>query len=166
MEQQPPSSPQERPQQPNYPLPISYDLQQIIDEKERIISNLSEQITKYKCDEIKNQRLIKSLQDKINQLAPNIGNTTSTFIMASEFKNHFEEFMTTTLPGSLGWAIDRPFLFSKCTQDIFIRTYTGIQQELNIIIDQISKTLKISHLKTEGSGLEDKIKLSILKILQ
>lgn len=32
---------------------------------------------------MKNEKLLKGLQDKINQLAPNIGNTGSNFMMSS-----------------------------------------------------------------------------------
>ena len=47
------------------------------------MSNLYEQITKYKCEESKNQKLIKSLQEKIALLAPSISDTGSNFMMAS-----------------------------------------------------------------------------------
>jgi hypothetical protein len=53
------------------------------------VTNLSEQLTKYKCEDIKNQKLIKTLQDKLALLAPSISNTGSNFMMASEFKATF-----------------------------------------------------------------------------
>ncbi len=150
----------------NPSLSLAQNICHMLDEKETIINNLSEQITRYKCEEMKNEKLIKNLQDKVNQLAPNIGNTSSNFMMSSEFKSQFDEFMTTTLPNSLGWAIDRPSLFSKCTEDIFSNTYLNIQQELHQLIDQICNTLKLSPLRSSCKDLEFKIKLSLLKILQ
>jgi hypothetical protein len=77
---------------------------------------------------MKNEKLVKGLQDKINQLAPNIGNTGSNFMMSSEFKSNFEEFMASVLPTSLSWAIDKPILFSKCVEDVFMTKYKDIQQ--------------------------------------
>lgn len=38
---------------------------------------------------MKNNKLIKQLQDKINLIAPSSSNTGSTFMMASEFKSQF-----------------------------------------------------------------------------
>lgn len=79
-----------------------------MEEKEAVINNLSEQITKSKCEQIKNEKLIKSLQEKVSQLAPSISNTGSNFMMSSEFKTNFEEFFTTLLPTALGQVLDRP----------------------------------------------------------
>ena len=57
--------------------------------------------------------------------------------------------MTSVLPTSLSCAIDRPNLFSKCVEDLFMTNYSDVQQELNAIIGQISEILKINHLKPE-----------------
>lgn len=88
-------------------------------QKEVVISNLSQQITKYKCEEVQNQKLIKNLQDKINLIAPSNSNTGSSFMMASEFRAEFEQFMTSLLPTALASLTDRPNLFRLCTEDIF-----------------------------------------------
>ncbi len=97
------------------------------EQQERTICRLEEQITKYRCEEIKNQKLIKTLQDKINQLAPSISDTGSNFMMASEFKSNFEEIMTASLPSAFGGIINRPYLFGKCFQDILLYIYKGIE---------------------------------------
>jgi hypothetical protein len=74
-------------------IPIDYDfddfLISVFEQKEKEIGHLAEQITKYKCEDIKNQKLIKALQDKIVQLAPSSSDTGSNFMMASEFRSNF-----------------------------------------------------------------------------
>ena len=142
------------------------NIKRIVEEKEGVISNLSEQITKSKCEQIKNEKLIKSLQEKVSQLAPNISNTGSNFMMSSEFKTNFEEFLTTMLPTTLGQILDRPQLFSKCTADIFTHTYMTISKQLDDIISNVCKALGIDSIKKEQQDLEYKVKLSLLKILQ
>lgn len=74
--------------------------------------------------------------------------------------------MTTVLPTTLGWAIDKPYLFSRCTYDIFTRIYESIEQQVNKIVNNVCDCLKIAHLKEENKDLEFKIKLSLLKVLQ
>lgn len=59
-------------------------------------------------------------------MAPSSGNTSSTFMMASEFKSNFEELMTSTLPLAFESLFDRPFLFSQCTEGIFRMVYGSI----------------------------------------
>lgn len=52
-------------------------------EKDKTISALEGQITKYKTEQAKNTKLISQLQEKIVQLSPNNNNTGSNFMMAS-----------------------------------------------------------------------------------
>ncbi len=72
-----------------------------------------QQITKYKCEEFKNNKLVKSLQDKICQIAPNASNTSSNFMMPSEFKTFFDEFMTNVLSTAMSNWLEKPKLYTK-----------------------------------------------------
>lgn len=134
-------------------LSLVENIKRVVEEKEGIISNLSEQITRSKCEQIKNEKLIKSLQEKVSQLAPNISNTGSNFMMSSEFKTNFEEFLTTTLPTTLGQILDRPQLFSKCTADTFTHTYKTISKRLDDIISNVCVSLGINGMKKEQPDL-------------
>jgi hypothetical protein len=118
-------------------------LAELLRQKEVVIGNLSQQITRYKCEEVQNQKLIKGLQEKINLIAPSNSNTGSSFMMASEFRAEFEQFMTSTLPTALASLTDRPTLFTKCVADIFHLWYSCVESKLNEITRAICRILNI-----------------------
>lgn len=77
-------------------------------DKDRTIASLQGQYTKQKTEISKLNKTIQSLQDKINQLSPNANNSGSNFMMASEFKDKFDEFMKNTLPIVLSPLLEYP----------------------------------------------------------
>lgn len=87
-------------------------------------------------------------------------------MMASEFKSTFEDFMTSKLPNSMGFATDRPFLYAKCISIVFGLVYREIEESLNGKINQVLENFKLKEIENESKEITNKIKLSLLKVVQ
>ena len=75
---------------------------------------------------MKNNKLISQLQDKIVQMSPNNNNTGSSFMMASEFKDYFDDFMKNCLPACFSPLLAYPQAYAKYSNQIFNSTYSSI----------------------------------------
>ena len=67
-------------------------------------------------------------------------------MMASEFKSTFEDFMTSKLPNSMGFAADRPCLYAKCINSLFGVVYREIEESFNEKINGVVEILKLKDL--------------------
>lgn len=115
----------------------------LLKEKDRTVESLSEQITRYKCESISQAKIISNLQEKINKLQPNTNNTASNFMMASEFKDSFENFMKSDLTMALAPILDYPKLYAKVTQQTLNAHYEYVGQKLGGILKNISQILNV-----------------------
>ena len=72
-------------------------------------------------------------------------------MMASEFKSTFEDFMTSKLPNSMGFATDRPCLYAKCISSIFGVMYRKIEESFNEKIDGVLEIFKLKESEKQSN---------------
>ena len=51
--------------------------------------------------------------------------------------------MTTLIPSALGGVMDRPYLFAKCVEDIFMLNYCKVEQTIADLVINICKLMRI-----------------------
>ena len=74
--------------------------------------------------------------------------------------------MTNLLPVAFGNFIDKPLVFRQCVSEIFAFIYKDIHQKVELIIDDIRQCLRMDSKFATKEGLNNKIKICLIKILQ
>lgn len=92
---------------------------------------------------MKNNKLISQLQDKIVQMSPNSNNTGSRFMMGSEFKDFFDDFMKNCLPAVLAPLLGYPKAYAKYSNQLFQHVYSNINNSIEGKISQICKIMEL-----------------------
>lgn len=127
-------------------------------EKERTIDNLLQQLTKAKVQEAASQKLIKQLQDKIQQLAPTSADSGANFMLASEFRAEFERLMTAALPSLLAPIAEKPLLYAQLAATLLTAAYSSAQTDIDAVVLSVKQLL--------GANSTDSVRLGLLRMLQ
>lgn len=74
--------------------------------------------------------MITQLQDKIAAMCPNVNNTGSTFMMGSEFRECFDDFMKNSLANIMGPLMPHPQGYAQYVKLMFSSAYSKMSSSL------------------------------------
>ncbi|CAD8165273.1 unnamed protein product [Paramecium octaurelia] len=110
------------------------------DETIAMIEILESDMNKFRIENLRLQQQIKQLQESLVHCSVNLTNTSSKFMLPSEFKLKYENMVKETLPSAFGYLFDQPKVLVQVVQQSCLFLEQVIRDELN------NKTLQIASI--------------------
>lgn len=131
-----------------------------LEHAKEIIEALEKEVSKLRSSLKRSEGAVQQLQDSSALLSANSNNSSSTFMLPSEFKKNWENLVQERLLDVFSLYIEDHSLFSTLVQSLYTLVLATVTSDLNSKINEFARLL--------GAELSDhpRIRKHLLKLLQ